>query len=451
MLWRNLVRRIVQALFSLVFVIAYGWSLASELDRLVVGVSTHFAQRRGVPTVDIRHIQDIGFNSFRDEVYWASVEVTKGVLSVPQELGQYDEMITLSKDINVRPLVILSYGNPHHTPDGMPVDAAGREAFARYAEFVANRYRTRVLGFEIWNEWNKGAGGRRPGRRSDVESYWALVSEVAPRLRLIDPSARIVVGAVAGRDLDWIRELATSPGFEEMVDGISIHPYNFCDGSRSRPEDVLNWLGQLEAELIRTVGRTVPIYVTEVGWPTYAHRCGTEPEVAAAYFARLILAAPSVASLEGLYFYGYRDKGRDPYNREHNFGLISYEGASKPAVQAISEALAVLGEGDFVSLRKFGDTSVASYRRVDGSVISAAWSRSGKERTVRISMDCVDTYRGRRFDTSRSADGMALFDTVSEWHPCSDEITLGGRPVYFSGFFADVVSVREADEVWRPH
>jgi len=68
-------------------VIAYGWSLASELDRLVVGVSTHFAQRRGVPTVDIRHIQDIGFNSFRDEVYWASVEVTKGVLSVPQELG----------------------------------------------------------------------------------------------------------------------------------------------------------------------------------------------------------------------------------------------------------------------------------------------------------------------------------------------------------------------------
>jgi len=69
----------------------------------------------------------------------------------------------------------------------------------------------------------QGRGWARAGE-SDVESYWALVSEVAPRLRLIDPSARIVVGAVAGRDLDWIRELATSPGFEEMVDGISIHP-----------------------------------------------------------------------------------------------------------------------------------------------------------------------------------------------------------------------------------
>ena len=103
---------------------------------------------------------------------------------------------------------------------------AQRKQFADYVQFMAQHFNGRVKYYEIWNEPTETSGGdpRAPIALSD---YLEVVSQVAPIIQDIDPTAKIVVGAL-GRfnpwERDWLkRVLSSETGW--LVDAVSWHPF----------------------------------------------------------------------------------------------------------------------------------------------------------------------------------------------------------------------------------
>lgn len=382
------VREVCGAAIAAVLVATAIDAQAQEGRNIRFGVGTHFAQSKGDARIDIEELGKIGFNSFRDELYWAAVEKGTGAFSIPKKLLPYDRAILFSKEWGVSPLIILSYGNPIYTPKGMPRDDASRRAFAEYARFVADRYKGRVYGYEIWNEWNKSAGNKDKSLPGDVDSYWSLVQTVEPVIRSADKEAKIIVGAVAGKEKKWLLDLVSKNGFENVADGLSVHPYNFCDGRSSYPESTISWLLSLQEDAFRVRKREVPLYVTEIGWPTNIGRCGTPADLAGDYLARLFLLAPSVSSLRGLYIYDHRDDGPDKAEREHNFGIVELDGKEKPAAVLLREVMPVLNGFRFQSVESKGDSFLVKYSALSGEVKYFAWRKSGPPRDSVFGFQC---------------------------------------------------------------
>lgn len=435
MFWRRVVREICCSAITIALLLSGENPHAQEHERIQFGIGTHFAQSKGNPGSDLDVLSKIGFNSFRDELYWAGLEKRRKEFSVPLKLMPYDRAIGFSKELGVWPLIVLSYGNPLYAPKGMPRDDAGRQAFADYAAYLASRYQRRVYGYEIWNEWNNSAGNKDKSLPGDVGSYWQLVQTVAPVLRRIDEEAKIIVGAVAGKEKKWLLDLVRQDGFEKIVDGISVHPYNFCDGRGAYPEDTINWLLSLEESVYRVRNKPVPIYVTEIGWPTNIGRCGTDAEVAGDYLARLFLLAPSVLSLKGLYIYDYRNDGTDKANKEHNFGIVDIEGNEKPAVPLLRDALGVLKSARFQSVETRGDFFFVKYLSGSGEKRYFAWRKNGPQKTVGFDVDC----EGNASFAVRILGGtdMDKIDYSRRNNSCRLNLPLDSRPLEIVKIIAD--------------
>jgi hypothetical protein len=123
------------------------------------------------------------------------------------------------------------------------------------------------------------------------------------------------------------------------MDGYSVHPYNLPDV----PEQVLAYLQTLEATLkSASGGRTIPIYVTEIGWATGTDNSALSPATVADYLARLYLAAPMYSYLKGIWWYDFLDDGTDLANIHQNFGLYDYGWEKKPAACTMSDITRLL-------------------------------------------------------------------------------------------------------------
>ena len=154
---------------------------ASFASQLYVGAQTHFAQNGLVPETNLSLAQQGGIASIRDEILWSTVERTKGVFVVPQRMEQ---AITVALAKGIEPLLILDYGNKFYDNRGMPETEEAQQAFVRYAEFLANYFKGKVRFYEVWNEWNLGAGiGQRYAFVKSI--YRGLLG----RSGFIDPAA----------------------------------------------------------------------------------------------------------------------------------------------------------------------------------------------------------------------------------------------------------------------
>ena len=107
------------------------------------------------------------------------------------------------------------------------------------------------------------------------------------------------------------------------------------------PEQAIAWLDQVKALLDQySPSRPVPVYVTEIGWPTSKGQCGIPPATAAAYLQRFMLLAATRPWIAGVWWYDLFDDGDDPGSREQRFGLAAKDRSPKPAYNALS----VLGD-----------------------------------------------------------------------------------------------------------
>ena len=220
-----------------------------------------------------------------------------------------------------------------------PADASD---FADALAFLANRYGRRVAAWEIWNEPNHDDFFKASDK---VSSYAALVKAAYPAAKAADPGSTIIAGSLADADYQFTDALYDQ-GIKGNFDAWSVHPYSE-DRSPLHPgisgwekKSFVSGVPRVRDTMLRR-GDDKPIWLTEFGWSTCTvrglqpYRNCVDPDVQAAY---LQLAFSQMQAFSGYVpvgvWFNLRDTSSDAGDRVDNYGLLSFDGAPKPAFAA---------------------------------------------------------------------------------------------------------------------
>jgi polysaccharide biosynthesis protein PslG len=306
----------------------------------------------------------LGVRSVRLDAPWKEIETAPGRYAIPAWL---DSAVDTARARGVEPLLILAYGHPRFGTD-KPRTPDAIEAYSRYAAFVTQHFKGRVRLFDLWNEWDAHTGGTTEGNADD---YVLLARRAYPAIKAANSRAIVLSGGISSLGLGqgWVERFVALGGLQ-LVDGVSIHPYNFDKRDGNTPEAAIDEIDRVHSLLGSS---SLQIYVTEMGYPSFTGRGGVSADVAALDLTRFVLLASTRPYVAGVWWYCLRDQGNDRGNKEHNFGVLDNAFMPKPAGQALRAAALLVGD-----VGRFRDDSRGEERRVaaqraDGSTIELAW------------------------------------------------------------------------------
>ncbi len=331
-----------------------------------LGVNIHFYKGNAN---DLSMLAEAGVGIVRMDVSWGGCEKTPG----QYDFSQYDQLISDLEQRGIRLLFIIDYGNRHYDKGLAPHSEACRAAYARFCAALARRYAGKKILWELWNEPNIGFWKPKP----NVDDYMAWCKAVVPAIRKADPTACIIAPATSTIPMPFL-EGCFKRGLLDLVDGVSVHPYR---SPRFGPETVLREYRRL-ASLIRRyepAGRAIPILSGEWGYTTTEMPRALQGK----YLPRQWLTNMA-CDVPVSIWYDWHDDGRNPKEREHNFGTVTWDYKPKPAYVAMKTLIAELRGYLPVERIDVGDEEgfVVAFRR-NGDVKLAIWT-TGRNREIDI-------------------------------------------------------------------
>lgn len=381
-----------------------------------VGVGTHFGLSRTEAGVMAAWSRGSGMRSTRDEMYWKETETVDGTLlmryGAAQTLSTWNNLVAeASASIQTTPtnMLILGYGNPRYDGGGQPSSDAAINAYGRYAAWAtANTAALRPV-LEIWNEWNIKAGAMSGvGAQGGARDYVRLAAKAYQQIKAVDATRQVVVGALAD-DPNWAwTSEAIEAGLLSYADGFSVHLYNHCmNPAKVGADEAIGRLDALRGVLDAAGRTTMPIYVSEVGWPTHTGACAVTEADAAVHSVRFLLEASTRAWVRGVWYYGLQDTGTDQNNWNHHFGLYRLDGSEKASGCALRQVSRAIADRPNSIARKNG-ASAAIFKGATGNLL-AVWSDSvtaTASRTVELAFN-ASAAGAKRLDLCGSSAGAA--------------------------------------------
>lgn len=383
------------------------------------GAVTHYGQHRDFASMPALALG--GVAQFRDEPYWNDVEKTPGVYDWSVARAEF---LDDARESGVRPLLLAGYGNPLYDGGNGPVSAKAVAAYSAYAAEMATQFGDMASGIEIWNEWDLGLGGNT---NVAPEHYVNLLKSASPAIKAVDPDLPVIGPAVANLNTDWLEDTFRL-GALDYLDGIVLHPYSYPVGAEALDET----LTRIDA-LVREYndGESIPLWITEHGWPTGTNARAVGEQTQAANIAKSAVIT-ALHDVERYYVYDLVNDGVDAGDTEQNFGLLHHPddalGAytAKPAFVSYSTAADVLA-GAHSATR---DTSIADLWNIafetPSGPVRALWSTSPRSITVQLEGDVTltDMYGSSRTIEAGAGDAVV--------------IDLREGPVYLRGTVTDV-------------
>jgi hypothetical protein len=434
---KQLVRRWRRTLVAALLSLCWGQSALGE-EAFIIGVDTHLMNNDGASAHVLKLLEDAGIGSIRDDAYWARVEPRRGVLQIPPNWQSY---LSNVREHRLRPLLVLGYGNPFYDNYAKPRHPAMRQAFGNYANFVAKELSDSVDLYEVWNEWDR----ENPIDAWAAKDYSNLVEDTVAHLRQAERPLTVLAGAVTslGMDLGFADRLVQN-GTLNQVDGLSLHPYVHCrQDQRHTPERWITWLRWINADLRALATRPVPMYLTEMGWPTSTGKCGISERTQAAFLVRSLFLARTVPDIKGLWWSTLSDSGSDSNDPQQNFGLLRQDLSAKPSFMALKAVSATVRdyEYDARKSRELDTTYLLRFARGSDQVL-VAWT-TGQPALTHVEATSVQRGNVQMIDTGQPERG--LLDTGIAW-TCNDArcsaqvpidefpkiISLGTRPALFA-------------------
>jgi hypothetical protein len=181
-------------------------------------------------------------------------------------------------------------------------DVADLEDWRNYIRTQAQRYKGRILYYEIWNEPNL------PGNRiiGTPERMLTLAKEAYVTLKQVDPNIKVISPApVNPEGIEWLdRYLELGGG--QYADIIGYHFY-----VRTRPESMLKMILPVE-EVMRKHGvGGKPLWNTESGWIRSPLTDHIDPVQQAPGWAARAYILNWAAGVRRFYWYAWDDDGGD--------------------------------------------------------------------------------------------------------------------------------------------
>ncbi len=143
----------------------------------------------------------------------------------------YDVFFTMTIQAGMVPIYNLIFWDKawHESGNQVPVPRFQTQEeidrYLEYVEFIVNHFKDRIDYYELWNEpTNEGTI-----MTIDVEDYVNLATQTIPRIKALDPGARVVVGSVSGMGAPHLRafllSLIENEAVMSMADVVSWHPF----------------------------------------------------------------------------------------------------------------------------------------------------------------------------------------------------------------------------------
>lgn len=300
------------------------------------------------------------------------------------------------------------------------------ELFVKFVSEQVKKVPATQKYFEIWNE-----------PPFPPEDFAKLCQWVRQGIRAVRPDA--VIGPNAGMG-QYMVKVAEKGGFEGM-DMVSIHPY--ANGFVSSPEaSGLRQRIRDGRELVkRATGRELPVYVTEIGWPTPkgGPYVNTEAQQAA-YIVRAGLGLYA-EDVKAIMPYCVGQPERNPNEKEHFFGFVRNDLTPKPVLAAYANMARIVEGSRFIGDLWLGTDIGAMLFDKNGTRILVLYS-DGKTQKIMIrpgvkTLELVDTM-GKKQSLSITENRLSL--------------TLTDDPVYLIGvsgeFDSKIMKRIPQDQQW---
>lgn len=290
-------------------------------------------------------IGDLGVDVIRFDLIWALVQRNDGDR---YDWSDYDFILELSQQYGFDLLPIID-----HSAEWASAGRGARDwrdwAFAapiptEYAWFsfqAVERYRQNIHAWMIWNEPNLSMFWRP---EPDPVRYSALLKHAYFAIKYADPEAVVVLGGLANADNARLPQSApNSPesflqtiydeGGGPFFDVAARHPYT--NPGQGAPA-LLKRLNDFRAVMVANGDGQKPIWVTEIGYPALPTSALTD-EAQGRWVAQSLEVIDSTSHVPVTFWYNFREKGTDPDNWEHQFGLVENDFSVKPAYLAFQE------------------------------------------------------------------------------------------------------------------
>lgn len=309
------------------------------------GIQTHYGINWNKEMIPL--LRHAGTKHVRESFYWSEVEINKGQYT-------FNPKVTLPMqtfaEFGIDPFLVLGLSNRHYDQGQTPYTPEAHAAYADYVEAMLAKFGSQLEAVEMWNEFNLPYFGGKGPAASRADVYFSLLRQGYEAAKTARPDLNVVGGATAGVPLIWLKELFELGGLNDM-DTLSVHPYRYPQTPEGLPGeiDALNGLVKQYNN-----GETIPLWFSEIGWPTHLNPQGVDELTQASYLIRTYVLSIA-AGVEKVYWYNLMNSGTDKLYNEHNFGIIHNTGDAlgaytpKPAYVALATLTRQLTGADFAS------------------------------------------------------------------------------------------------------
>ncbi len=389
-----------------------------------------------IPQVDA--MDWAGFAGARGiELNWANVEKEPGVYTPSEHAVKY---FGLMRERGLKLIGTPGRNNSLYCADTpfyeaiIPRTEENSVAWGKYAAWVTEFLGDLLLELEVWNEPNCAPGGFNHYGVSDPRGnaeVFAKFQEVGYKTIKAEGVTTDVTGfSPAMADLPWIEKVMQYGGYDSM-DRLSVHPYDWSGGFKL--QKYIDDLKAIQDLMVKYGGARKPITMTELGFSSANESGSVKDERKQAIYGVLeYIVAKGEDLADRICYYNLMEKGFDPNNREHNFGMMEnlYESdipaAAKPLLLASAGVNRMLSTAvPAGSIKRDDNIWCYNFKRADGQNVLVAWAYNVSESVSfdlgTSSVDVYDLYTNKTA-TMKSDDGTYT-------------LKLSHEPIYIVGNF----------------
>lgn len=300
----------------------------------------------------IKLLVDTKVTSVRLNVSWSGVEpTTKGVYNTGW-LAELDAAVTKARAAGLQVLMPMSDGVPYWA-SADPAKANGKwnkmwrptrmSDYGDFVEFVVRRYSpSGVTSYELWNEpnlpyyWPSGVS---------AASYTEMLRAGSAAVRRVNPSAKVVLGGLAGNDSAYMAALYTA-GAGPLFDIAAIHPYTgsvsptqcWTDASGRKAKDAFCGIEAVRDVMVARGDSAKSLWLTEMGWSTANAQYAVTETQQANYITAAYAWLASRPYVTNTFMYSFRNtywQYDAPSLLNAQYGLLRTDFSAKPGLAAL--------------------------------------------------------------------------------------------------------------------
>ena len=253
---------------------------------------------------------------------------------------------------------------------------SNEENFQKYEHFLAylvEHFKGRIDYWEIWNEPEADAFWK-PAPNAVI--YTQLLKRAYTKAKEVTKEAKIIGLSSSLWSVDFIEETFQNDALNYM-DILALHPYCYLDPNYKsifEISDEYNWIDDIRGLMIDHHGEIKPIWVTEVGYPTYTGKFGVTEQRQAEMLVRSFVML-IVKDIEVIAWYCFINDGFDETYNEDNFGIMTNDFNPKKAFSAYKNMTDILEGYTFAKVVTIEEKSKAVlFRNNEKKEVLIVWT-----------------------------------------------------------------------------